>query len=155
MIPQVLLALSLLTQAPAKQAPPLIAAPQTQAELKAQHQADMKKAVEKKKQAQQKKAGQRTAKAKLDYQQQQGQREYEAKMAPIIAQQQARQDKLAIEAQKADALSSMANAAQRGAQTDAQRLRLQSQALGVPQVMTPNGYVPSPYGLPQTVYPYP
>jgi hypothetical protein len=40
MIPQVLLALSLLTQAPANQVPPLLAAPQTQAQLKARHQAD-------------------------------------------------------------------------------------------------------------------
>jgi hypothetical protein len=152
MLGTMLLALTISAQAPtaAKPAPPpqppaATATTTTPEQLKAQRAADLKKAVEKKKADAANRARLRTNRTILTYQQQQAQAAYEAKMAPVIAQQQADAARLAIEQQRANALSSMANAAQRQAAVDLGRLRLQQQQVGIPFIPTPNGMVAYPY----------
>jgi hypothetical protein len=69
-------------------------------------------------------------------------------MAPVMARIQADQARLALEAQRTAALSQISAAAAQDAATNQQRVRLQSQALGQPQVFVPGqGFVPYPYGI--------
>jgi hypothetical protein len=117
----------------------------TPEELKTQRAADLKKAVEKKRADAANKARLRTNKAILTYQQQRAQAAHEAKMAPIIAQQQRDAAKLAIEQQRANVLSSLANTAQKDAAINLGRLRVQQQQAGIPFVPTPGGMVAYSY----------
>lgn len=145
MIATLMLAAMMPTQAPPKPAippKPAVTAPAmgptatkpTAEQLKAQRAADLKKQVEKKKADAANKARLRTNKAILTYQQQQAEAAYVAKMAPIWAKQQADAAKLAIDQQRANAMSSIANAAQKEAAIDASRLRVEARQAGYPQI---------------------
>jgi ABC-type amino acid transport substrate-binding protein len=69
---------------------------------------------------------------------------YNARMAPIWAQQRRDAAELALQQQRADALSAIAGAARLEALTDRQRLAIQARRAGYPQV-----------GLGQSVPPVP
>jgi hypothetical protein len=109
--------------------------------------------LERRQSLRQRKAYQRTAKAYQDRQDLAAQRAYEARMAPIWAAQQAEAARLQIDAVNAAAYQRMATAAQQNAATDAARLRLQQQKAGMPQVYTPNGFMPYPYGVTGPIQP--
>lgn len=152
MIVTLLLVLGIPSQAPAVgpgPARPATAAASPRApaplDLKARREADLKKLVEKKKAQQQQKSLQRAARKQREYQEARAQQEYNLKMAPILARQRAEAARLAIDQQRANALSSMANAAQKEAAIDLGRLRLEQKEAGVPFVPTPNGLQPYPY----------
>jgi hypothetical protein len=109
--------------------------------------------LERRQSLRQRKAYQRTARAYQDRQDLAAQRAYEARMAPIWAAQQAEAARLQIDAANAAAYQRMATAAQQNAATDAARLRLQQQKAGMPQVYTPNGFMPYPYGVTGPIQP--
>jgi hypothetical protein len=109
--------------------------------------------LERRQSLRQRKAYQRTARAYQDRQDLAAQRAYEARMAPIWAAQQAEAARLQIDAVNAAAYQRMAAAAQQNAATDAARLRLQQQKAGMPQVYTPNGFMPYPYGVAGPIQP--
>lgn len=83
----------------------------------------------------------RTAQQQQAYAAAEAQRAYEAKMAPIWAKQAADQAALNIAQQKANAMSSIANAAQKEVAIDGSRLKIQARQAGYPQVGF-NQYVP-------------
>jgi hypothetical protein len=141
-----------LAQAPAaKPAPspaPAAAKPKKgQAELKAEYQANLDKLSASRSQSRAQSRAYQYAKAAAQAKAYQAWTEQQERMAPIYAAQQAKAAELEIEARKASALQGMAAASQRQTEIDAARLRVQSQALGAPQIMTPQGFVPYPYGI--------
>lgn len=87
------------------------------------------------------KARVRTAKQQQEYAAAEAQRAYEAKMAPIWAQQAKDAAQLNIAQQKANAMSSIANAAQKEVVIDGSRLKIQARQAGYPQIGF-NQYVP-------------
>lgn len=124
MIAPLVLALALTAQSP----------PSSQANIKAQHAADMKQMVAKKKAIRLNKAARHAAQASRDYEERLRQEAYVARMAPIWAQQRRDAATIALQRQRADALSALAGAAQLEAVTDRQRLAIQARRAGYPQV---------------------
>jgi hypothetical protein len=114
--------------------------------LKVQRAADLRKQVEKKKEAAQKKKVQRNNRAALDHQLQKEQQAYVERMMPIWLAQQRADAAFSIEAAKAQALQGMAAAQQANAATDRARLRLEQMEAGIPFVPVPGGWMqPYPY----------
>jgi hypothetical protein len=137
MITPILLAAFLVAQAPTP-------APATAA-LKARREAELQRTVERKRSQSQKKAAQRTAKAQRAYQDAIKQQAYQAKMAPVWAAQRATQARLAIEQQRANAMSSIANSVRQEVVIDQTRLRVEQRQAGIPFLPTPNGMKPYPF----------
>lgn len=80
-------------------------------------------------------------------------REYEAKMAPLIAKAQTETARLQLEAQRTQALQAMAAAQQRNAEIYRRKYILESQQAGVPQIIGPDGMVqPYPNGIAAPAY---
>jgi hypothetical protein len=133
-IAPLVLALALTAQSP----------PPSQASLKAQHTADMKQMVVKRQLERTRTKLRRAAAAERAYSEQLRIEAYNARMAPIWAQQRRDAAELALRQQRADALSAIAGAARLEALTDRQRLAIQARRAGYPQV-----------GLGQSVPPVP
>jgi hypothetical protein len=145
-IAPLVLALALTAQSP----------PPSQASLKAQHTADMKQMVVKRQLERTRTKLRRAAAAERAYSEQLRIEAffpspsllrieaYNARMAPIWAQQRRDAAELALQQQRADALSAIAGAARLEALTDRQRLAIQARRAGYPQV-----------GLGQSVPPVP
>lgn len=134
-----ILATAFLAQAPAAKPalPPAAASVRRQEELR--QTAARRKAATARKQAR------RATRAVLDYQERRAQEAYVARMAPIWAKQQTEAARLALEQQRANALSAVADAAQKEAAIDLGRLRLEQRQAGIPFVPTPGGMQPYPY----------
>jgi hypothetical protein len=123
-----------------------VPAPAASDTLKSQRAADLKKQVEKKKEAAQKKRVQRNQRAALEHQMQMEQRAYVERMMPIWQAQQRANAAFSIEAAKTRALQEMAAAQQANAATDRARLRLEQWEAGIPFVPVPGGGMqPYPY----------
>lgn len=118
--------------------------PSSSPALKAQHAADMKQMVAKRQLQRTRTKLRRAAAAERAYAEQIRIDAYNARMAPIWAQQEKDAAARAIQQQRANALSAIAGAAQLEALTDRQRLAIQARRAGYPQV-----------GLRQSVPPVP
>lgn len=114
--------------------------------LKEQRQENLENVVARRKAVALRKQARRAIEAQIQANQSRARAAWEAEMAPTWAAQQAEANRQAIESRKADALMSMAGSAAQQTLIDRQRLRYQSQALGVPQVPSAEGMVPYGYG---------
>ncbi len=134
MFAPILIALTMTAQAPApKPAPPPKPA-LTAAQLADQHKAEMTRTSQLRKIAALKKAAGRSAKAQAEYQAAVAQQQYLDKMAPIWAAEARENARVAIAQQSANAMSSMANAAQKRAAIAASELKIEARQAGYPQI---------------------
>lgn len=120
-------------------------------EVSAVRKAEIDRTIAKRHQAAAHKAVGRSLRAQRAYEASQAQQAYLDRMAPVWAAEQRANTLTAIEASKAQAIGAMADAQQRRAAIDRQRYILESQALGQPQIFTPNGFQPYIYGTAQPI----
>jgi hypothetical protein len=147
------LALSLVAQAPPPEpvpAPPQAA--QVAPKPGARREAEIRKTIEKRKEARQRMHLQGRQRRDQD----RAQAEAEAKVAAVRAAQARDQYLMTQEAQRTQALQGLAEAARVQAQSDRARYVLESQALGQSQVLVPGqGFAPYPYSIAPPLRPYP
>ena len=119
----------------------------------AAHKAEIEKTIANRKARKAAAARYLAAKQKQAKEDEAARREYDAKMAPIIAKAQTEAARLQLEAQRTQALREMAAAQQRTAEVYRRRYILESQRSGVPQYIGPDGTVqPYPGGVAAPYY---
>jgi hypothetical protein len=113
-----------------------------------EYQRGLRSTLERRRAATRKKAMTRQQKAQVEKATAQALRDWEARVGPTIAAQQRERMRLQI-------MQQMANAASLEASANAARARLESQALGQPQIFVPGqGMMPYPYSIVPPLNPY-